>query len=141
MRLINYLMCQTHSVHRDLYGSNSRQLRLSWKSPKTILFMVQRFVISANTFGNNPGNPLVLSCRHRGCVLARCTSLRPARSSFLLVLLFSNFSDRLVYAVNNVAELPHLTDVAHAAGYQRVCRAFRVGQCLDGQRLTMALHR
>ena len=76
-----------------------------------------------------------------GCVLARCRRLSPARSSFLLALLFSNFSDRLVYAVNNVAELPHLTDGAHSAGYQRVCRAFRVGQCLDGRRLTMVLHR
>jgi len=77
----------------------------------------------------------------RGCVLARCTRLRPARSSFLLVLLFTNFSDRGVYAVNNLVELPHLTEGAHAAGYQRVCRAFRVGQCLDGRRLTMVLHR
>ena len=77
----------------------------------------------------------------RGCVLAGCTSHRPAQSSFLLVLLFTNLSDRGVYAVNNVAELPHLTDGAHSAGYQRVCRAFRAGQCLDGRRLTMALHR
>ena len=64
-----------------------------------------------------------------------------SRTLFLLALLFVNLSDRSVYAVDNLAELPHLMDVAHAAGYQRVCRAFRVGQCLDGERLMMILHR
>jgi len=64
-----------------------------------------------------------------------------SRTLFLLALLFVNFSDRSVYAVDNLAELPHLMNVAHAASYQRVCRAFRVGQCLDGERLMMILHR
>ena len=64
-----------------------------------------------------------------------------SRALFLLALLFVNLSDRGVYAVDNLAELPHLMDVAHAARYQRVRRAFRVGQCLDGGRLTMILHR
>ena len=64
-----------------------------------------------------------------------------SRTLFLLALLFVNLSDRSVYAVDNLAELPHLMDVAHAASYERVCRVFRAGQCLNGERLTMILHR
>ena len=63
-----------------------------------------------------------------------------SRPLVLLALLLVNLCDRSVVAVDNLAELPHLMDVAHAAGDQRVCGAFRVGECLDGERLTI-LHR
>ena len=71
----------------------------------------------------------------------RKAQLGVSRPLFLLVLLFANFSDRGVYAVDNPAELLYLMKVAHSAGDQRVGGAFRVGQCLDGQWLTMILHR
>ena len=64
-----------------------------------------------------------------------------SRPLFLPVLLFADFPDRGLYAVDNLAELLHLMKVAHSAGYQRVGGAFRAGQCLDGQWLTMILHR
>ena len=64
-----------------------------------------------------------------------------SRPLVLLALLFVNLFDRSVDAVDNLVELPHLMDGAYAAGYQRVCRVFRAGQGLDGQRLTMILHR
>ena len=71
----------------------------------------------------------------------RKAQLGVSRPLFLLVLLFANFSDRGVYAVDNPAELLYLMKVAHSAGYQRVRGVFRIGQCLDGEWLTTILHR
>ena len=64
-----------------------------------------------------------------------------SRPLFLLVLLFADFSDRGVYAVDDPAELLYLMKVAHSAGYQRVRGVFRVSQCVDGEWLTTILHR